>query len=146
MKPPERVRRIEIKARLKRRAFCFVLRRFPVLAPLPFSLHQTTRSNSLRQHQRPQVNPLLTLTAQHLALRRVAKRRYSSFIQGLAGAPRSNAMSLPDVRPQANLPQANLLSDFALATLSAFDLGLPIAAAIFWLSSYSLSRFPLSAT
>src|SRR6266850_8242232 len=127
MKPPERVRRIEIKARLKRRAFCFVLRRFPVLAPLPFSLHQTTW-NSLRQHQRPQVNPLLTITAQHLALRRVAKRRYSSFIRGLAGAPRSNAMSLPDVRPQANL-----LSEFALATLSAFGLGLPIAVAIIWI-------------
>ncbi len=39
-------------------------------------------------------------------------------------------MSLPDTRPQANL-----LSEFALATLSAFGLGLPIAAAIIWICS-----------
>ena len=40
-------------------------------------------------------------------------------------------MSLPDdVRPQANL-----LSEFALATLSAFGLGLPIAVAIVWICS-----------
>ena len=44
-------------------------------------------------------------------------------------------MSLPDVRPQANLPQANLLSEFALATLSAFGLGLPIVGAIIWICS-----------
>jgi hypothetical protein len=49
---------------------------------------------------------------------------------GLAGAPRSNAMSLPDVQPQANL-----LSEFALATLSAFGVGLPIAVAIIWICS-----------
>ena len=39
-------------------------------------------------------------------------------------------MSLPDVRFQANL-----LSEFALATLSAFGLGLPIAGAIIWICS-----------
>ena len=31
--------------------------------------------------------------------------------------------------------QANLLSEFALATLSAFGLGLPIAVAIIWICS-----------
>jgi hypothetical protein len=39
-------------------------------------------------------------------------------------------MSLPDVRPQANL-----LSEFALAMLSAFGLALPIAVAIIWICS-----------
>ena len=40
-------------------------------------------------------------------------------------------MSLPDdVRPQANL-----LSEFTLATLSAFGLGLPIAITIIWICS-----------
>ena len=39
-------------------------------------------------------------------------------------------MSLPDVRPQANL-----LSEFALATLGAFGLGFPIAIAIIWICS-----------
>ena len=39
-------------------------------------------------------------------------------------------MSLPDVRPQTNL-----LSEFAMATLSAFGLGLPVAIAIIWICS-----------
>jgi hypothetical protein len=39
-------------------------------------------------------------------------------------------MSLPDARLQANL-----LSEFALATLSVFGLGLPIAVAIIWICS-----------
>ena len=39
-------------------------------------------------------------------------------------------MSLPYMRPQPNL-----LSEFALAMLSAFGLGLPIAAAIIWICS-----------
>jgi hypothetical protein len=39
-------------------------------------------------------------------------------------------MSLPDVRPQANL-----LSEFVMAILSAFGLGVPIAIAIIWICS-----------
>jgi hypothetical protein len=39
-------------------------------------------------------------------------------------------MSLPDVRPQANL-----LSEFVLATLSAFGVGLPVAVVIIWICS-----------
>jgi len=48
-------------------------------------------------------------------------------------------MSLPDVRPQANL-----LSEFALATLSAFGVGLPIAVAIIWICSWSRCRLAQS--
>jgi len=39
-------------------------------------------------------------------------------------------MSLPDIRPQANLP-----SEFVLATLGAPGLGFPIAVGIIWISS-----------
>jgi len=39
-------------------------------------------------------------------------------------------MSLPDARPRTNL-----LSEFALSTLSAFGLGLPVAVAIIWICS-----------
>jgi hypothetical protein len=39
-------------------------------------------------------------------------------------------MSLPDVQSQPNL-----LSEFAMATLSAFGLGLPVAVAIIWICS-----------
>ena len=56
--------------------------------------------------------------------------RSSLFIRGLVGAPRSSAMSLPDIRPQANL-----LSEFVLATLGALGLGFPIALGIIWICS-----------
>jgi hypothetical protein len=39
-------------------------------------------------------------------------------------------MSLPGIRPQANL-----LSEFVLAILSALGLGVPIAVAIIWICS-----------
>jgi hypothetical protein len=39
-------------------------------------------------------------------------------------------MSLPDVRPQANL-----LSEFVLSILSALALGVPIAITIIWICS-----------
>jgi len=45
-------------------------------------------------------------------------------------------MSLPDVRPQTNL-----LSEFVPAIVGAFGLGVPIAAAIIWVCSWSLCRF-----
>jgi len=45
-------------------------------------------------------------------------------------------MSLPDVRPQPNL-----LSEFVLAIVGALGLGVPIAAAIIWICSWSLCRF-----
>ena len=41
-------------------------------------------------------------------------------------------MSLPDIRPQANL-----LSEFVLATLGALGLGLPMAIGIIWICSRS---------
>jgi len=59
---------IETKSPVPRPGFLFGLREFPVLAPPLFSLHQTTRSNPLRQHQRTRVNLLLTITDQHPAL------------------------------------------------------------------------------
>ena len=102
---------------------------------------QSGEPRTLQRGRRPFTPPvslLLTITAQQLALQRAAKawppeggiHRSSGGEPRLAGAPRSDAMSLPDARPQANL-----LSEFALATLSAFGLGLPIAVAIIWICS-----------
>jgi hypothetical protein len=56
-KPPERIPipGIETKSPVERPGFLFGLRQFPVLAPLPVSLHQTTRSNSLRRQERPRL-------------------------------------------------------------------------------------------
>jgi hypothetical protein len=77
---------------------------------------------------------LLTITDQHLAL--LKSRQKAGFIvhpgdePRLAGASRSNAMPLPDARSQANL-----LSEFVLATFGALGLGVPIAAAIIWICS-----------
>jgi hypothetical protein len=49
---------------------------------------------ALRHHERPRVNLLLTITAQHPALQRVAQKAAFIVHPGLAGAPRSNVMSV----------------------------------------------------
>ena len=98
IKLPERVPRIEIKARSRDRAFCLVgasflsSRRSPSLC--------TDKKTQLRQHERPKVNLLLTITDRRPA--------------GAPGATPCRYLTY-DLR-------ANMLSEFALATLSAFSL------------------------
>lgn len=83
------------------------------------------------------VNQLLTISAQHSDIKKTSGSRSEHEIDrsswGRAdarGAPRSNVMSLPDVRPQANL-----LSEFFMSILSALALGIPIAITIIWICS-----------
>lgn len=85
----------------------------------------------------PFINQLLTISAQHLDIEKTSGSwseheidRSSWGRADARGAPRSNVMSLPDVRPQANL-----LSEFVMAILSAFGLGVPIAITIIWICS-----------
>jgi hypothetical protein len=83
------------------------------------------------------VNLLLTITPQHPVIEESSGSWSEDAIDSSSwgraaarGAPRSNVMSLPDVRPQANL-----LSEFVLAILSALGLGVPIAITIIWICS-----------
>lgn len=84
------------------------------------------------------VNHLLTITPQHRLIEEspralVRRRKIDRSSWGRAearGAPRSNVMSSPDVRYQANL-----LSEFVLAIFGALGLGVPIAVAIIWICS-----------